>query len=167
MFRQDYPNSIPIVRETGGKIPSDFHRYMGGGLCLGATPELYTIFTKRPTLENYIDNLVDPYLFGWLYYQQYGEMPWGERNHGAKGLIESYKELLHIEKDENAMVLLRQIAANAIKQREICPCGSGLPFRKCHKKLVQRLSVNIPQGVFFQDFLTIIGGKMYENHYYQ
>jgi hypothetical protein len=155
------------VKEIGGKIPSNFHRYTQGGLCLAATPELYRIFKKEPTLENYIDNLVDPYLFGWLYYQQYQKMPWGERSHGANGLIESYKELLHIEKTTNMKMLLLQIVTNTIKQRELCPCGSGLPFRKCHKKQVQRLLVNIPKEVFFHDFLTIIGEKKYETRYYQ
>ncbi|GHT78499.1 hypothetical protein FACS1894130_05180 [Spirochaetia bacterium] len=166
-FLNDYPDSIPIVKEIGGRIPPDFHRNMDGELCLTTPAELYGIFSKEPTLENYIENLVDPYLFGWLYYQQFKIMPWGERKHGAKGLIESYKELLHIEKDANTIVLLRQIAANTIKQRELCPCGSGIPFRKCHKKQVQRLLINIPQKILIQDCLTIIGEKKHETHHYQ
>lgn len=155
-FPIDYPNSLPLVTETGGKIDPSFHHYTSGGLCLCATTEQYMVFSKDPTLKNYIENLVNPYLVSWLWYKRFGVMPWGERVHGPQGLFDSYKELLKIDDPYRVLPFLQKIVYNAINQREDCPCGSGISFRHCHKKIINRLLLHIPHELIASDFTNLI-----------
>jgi hypothetical protein len=161
-FPQDYPNNPPIVNEIGGKIPNGFHRYSNGGLCLCSIIEQYILFSKNPTLENYMERLVNPYLLSWLYFKAHGVMPWGERAHGGKGLIESYKELLHIDNERNLLLFLRNLTIGTIEQRKPCPCGSGVPFRNCHKRRVEKVFISIPESIIYNDYMIIMGEKLYE-----
>jgi hypothetical protein len=102
------------------------------------------IFSRVPRLENYIRNLLNPYLLGWLWYQQFNEMPWGERTHGLSGLVESYQELLNIKNRQCLLDFMYKYIRKKLFQRQDCPCGSGLPFKKCHKNLIIRLENCLP-----------------------
>jgi hypothetical protein len=95
---------------------------------------------------------------GWLWYQRFNEMPWGERNHGLIGLLESYQELLKIKDIRSVSFFMYKYIKNELFQRQECPCGSGLPFRKCHRNLLNRLENRLPKGQLVHDFINIIGG---------
>ena len=157
-FPQQYPELPPQVYETEGKIPHSFHHYTNGGLCLATRIEYKTLFLKEPTLEGFINNLVNPYLLSWLWLEKFGKMPWGERRHGWIGICESYQELLKINNQENVIPFLKRLALNNINQREICPCGSGIPYRNCHKKIVNRAFLHYNRNDFISDYHDIISG---------
>jgi hypothetical protein len=157
-FPPDYPENLPVVKEIDNKIPNLFHRFTDGSLCLCTTAEQYLIFSKQPTLENYIKNLVNPYLLSWLWYQRFNEMPWGERSHGGRGLLESYQELLQISDQQCVIIFMVKFVKNEIYQKQECPCGSGLPFKKCHRNILFQLQNYLPKGQMILDFIKIIGG---------
>jgi len=71
-------------------------------------------------------------------------MPWGERSHGIRGIYESYGELLGIKDHAILFSFLGKIILGRMSQREMCPCGSNIPYRKCHKKIVQKFFIKIP-----------------------
>jgi hypothetical protein len=116
------------------------------------------IFAKAPTLENFIHNLLNPYLAGWLWHKQFGKMPWGERSHGWVGLCESYQALFKIDGKENVIPFLEQLVKGEIHQRAGCPCGSGKPYRNCHKKIINRIFAHISQKQIIFDYQTILLG---------
>jgi hypothetical protein len=157
-FSQNYPNEPPLVIEVDGKIDPRFHHYSNGALCLAVPAEYNIIFAKTPTLENFILNLLNPYLAGWLWHKQFGDVPWGERSHGWIGLCESYHELLKIDAKENVIPFLEQLARGVIHQRANCPCGSGKPYRNCHKKIINKFSVHISREQIVSDCQTILLG---------
>jgi hypothetical protein len=157
-FPRTYPDDLPAVKEIDNKIPSTFHHFTDGSLCLCAPVEQYMIFSKTPTLENYIRNLLNPYLLGWLWYQRFNEMPWGERTHWLIGLLESYQELLNIKEKQYVLPFMYRYVRNELFQWQECPCGSGLPFKKCHRNLLNRLENRLPKGQLVHDFINIIGG---------
>jgi hypothetical protein len=157
-FPQNYPVEPPLVIEVDGKIAKGYHHYSNGTLCLAAPAEYNIVFAKTPTLENFILDLLNPYLAGWIWHKQFGDMPWGERSHGWTGLCESYQELLKIGNKENVIPFLKQLAKGEIPQRVGCPCGSGKPYRNCHKKIVNRLSVHITKEQIVSDYRTILLG---------
>jgi hypothetical protein len=157
-FPQNYPENIPIVKELDKKIPDKFHHFTNGYLCLCTPLEQWLIFSKKPTLENYIKNLLNPYLLNWLWYAKYNEMPWGERNHGPMGLVQSYQEILNINDFDHTILFMIKFLRNEIYQRQECPCGSGLPFRKCHKTIINKIANRLPQGQIDADFRSILRG---------
>jgi hypothetical protein len=157
-FPQTYPDDLPTVKEIDSKIPSTFHHFIDGSLCLCTPAEQYMIFSRAPRLENYIRNLLNPYLLGWLWYQQFNEMPWGERAHGLSGLLESYQELLNIKNWQCLLDFMYKYIRNELFQRQKCPCGSGLPFKKCHRNLIIRLENCLPNGQLSRDFINIFRG---------
>lgn len=109
-------------------------------------------------MEGFINNLVNPYLLSWLWLEKFGKMPWGERRHGWIGICESYQELLKINNQENVIPFVKRLALNNINQREICPCGSGIPYRNCHKKIVNRAFLHYNRNDFISDYHDIISG---------
>jgi hypothetical protein len=157
-FPQNYPENIPLVNELDKKIPDKFHHFTNGNLCLCTPLEQWLVFSKEPTLENYIKNLLNPYLLSWLWYDKFNEMPWGERSHGVMGLVQSYQEKLNINDLEHTILFMVKFIKNEMYQRQDCPCGSGLPFRKCHKKIINRLENQLPQDQLRIDFYSILGG---------
>jgi hypothetical protein len=158
IFPSDYPESFPIVKELDMKIPDTFHRFTNGYLCLCTPSEQWMIFSKKPTLENYIENLVNPYLLSWLWYEKFNEMPWGERQHGPMGLVESYQELLKIDSFQQTKIFLNRFLMNQIDKKDECPCGSGQIIKKCHKTKVTKLTNRLPKKRLLDDFLIIMEG---------
>jgi len=156
-FPSDYPEKLPFVKELDNKIPNTFHHFKNGILCLCAPSEQWLIFSKNPALENYITNLVNPYLLSWLWFKKFNKMPWGERQHGPKGIIESYQELLRLNDPQKAIYFLGMFIMNKIYNRGECPCGSGLQFRKCHKTIITKLTNRLPMEYIIRDFEIILG----------
>jgi len=156
-FPPDYPEKIPFVNELDNKIHVKFHRNPDGCLCLCTPVEQYLVFTKEPTLENFINNILNPYLLSWLWYQRFNEMPWGERQHGIKGLIESYQELLKLRGSEHTIQFMVEFIKNEIHHKQDCPCGSGFSFKRCHKNIIIDLENNLPKGQLICDFIAILG----------
>jgi hypothetical protein len=157
-FPPDYPEKSPLVKELDSKIPATFHRNPDGCLCLCAPAEQYLVFSKEPTLENYIKNLLDPYLLSWLWYERFNEMPWGERSHGSIGLLESYQELMGLINSKETAFLITKFITNKIGRNDICPCGSGLSFKKCHRKIIFKLENSLPKEQLIHDFNHILLG---------
>ena len=155
-FPCDYPSNLPTVKELDKKIPETFHRNQNLNLCLCAPAEEWLIFTKRPTLENFILNLLNPYLLCWLWYDKFKEMPWGERQHGPTGIIESYRDLLRLDSLDVATAFIKKLAMNNLQRNDTCPCGSGLSYRHCHMLKVQKLTNRLPSGQIIRDI--IFGG---------
>ncbi|MBT2292132.1 hypothetical protein J7E73_23955 [Paenibacillus albidus] len=128
-----YPQSLPIVKELGGRIPASFHRFNDGSLCLGAPLALRISFSKAPTLLGFIKELVIPYLYTFSYYKTNNhEFPYGELEHGAKGIFKYYKELFQVDSDGRVLEILYRLSFNKIRGHLPCPCGSKFRARDCH-----------------------------------
>ena len=86
-----YPDDLPRVTETGGKIEKNYeHVFTSGTLCVGVPIEMQRIFSQQPTLLGFVNKLVVPYLYGYCYWKMNGEHPFGERRHGGEGIIQYY-----------------------------------------------------------------------------
>jgi hypothetical protein len=85
-------------------------------------------------------------------------MPWGERSHGILGLLESYQELLKINGKRRVIPFMIKFVKNEIYQWQECPCGSGLPFKKCHRNITIQVQNYLPKGQMALDFIDIIRG---------
>jgi len=157
-FPVDYPEKSPTVKELDNKIPAFFHRNSDGYLCLCTPVEQHLTFSQAPTLENFMLNLLNPYLLSWLWYDRFNKTPWGERKHGYIGLVESYQDLLKLNDIRHTISFMVEFVKNKLHHKENCPCGSGRLFRKCHGNIVLKYENSLPQGQLFYDFIFILGG---------
>jgi len=153
---EDYPESPPIVQETGGRIPPDFHQYPDRTLCLGAPAEVWRRFKKDPRLITFVSTMVVEYLYGYAYYEKYGKLPFGELSHGSKGIREYYQEIFNTNDVMVVLSILKPMAEGNYRGHLPCPCGSGKISRKCHGTIILDLVKNQPKERFIRDFEIIL-----------
>lgn len=139
----DYPNSFPLVFETGGRIPRnvDWHIFEDtGNCCIASPPEEIIICNSGLTLLSFIDNQVKNYFYSQIFRNQNGYFL-KERSHGNKGWIEFFEETFMTDNIFNIEFGLNQIIeGKKIDRVSTCFCGSGKKYRKCHKKSYDILS---------------------------
>lgn len=149
---KDYPDIPPIAKETGGRIPKEFHQNPDGSLCLGAPLEVRMKFTKNPSLLGFVKEQVIPFLFSFCYFQQHGRMPFGELSHGEKGILEYYAQLFNVTSEIATVELLKILAENNYKGHHNCPCGSGKRVRNCHGGLLREINSYQNKDEFLYDY---------------
>jgi len=148
----NYPKELPIVRETGNKIPfkPDYHVNPDGSLCLGSEFRLLRILSKEPSLSSFSKQCLEPYLYSISYKLKYGALPFGELDHGKAGQLKDIADLLglkSVKEAEYAIHLVSMKKRHANKQ--LCPCGCGLKLGKCKfNEQIKELRSHRPRSRF-------------------
>ncbi len=140
MVPDEFPKALPRVKETGGKIPRDgnFHVNPDGTICLGSPFRLLMIVHSSPSLTDFADKCLVPYLYAVSYKLMHGgDFVFGELAHGNLGIIEDYKALFGLEdtiqvKRTIALIGLKKTRAN----KRPCPCGCGKRLGRCKFHLI-------------------------------
>lgn len=139
----------PVVKEISGVIPKngDHHVNPDGSFCLGSEWGIYHAMGGSQTMEAFIENCLDPYLYKVLAkIRGYSKgIIGGELSHGEAGLIECYGLLMGVPslgqiKNAARLVMLKKRVAN----KRPCPCGCGKKLGQCpyhHKINVIRMSM--------------------------
>ena len=159
----DYPNTPPTTKETGGKIPDDFHKNSGGYLCLAAPIEVRKQFNRRPDIIGFIEHLLVPYLYSYSHRLKYNYLPYGELSHGEVGISESYRELLesykskfNVSSDIEVVRLLKILAEDNYRGHLDCPCGGPTNLRKCHGTALLELKKQQTKKYFFEEYFNLL-----------
>lgn len=151
-----FPRILPMVYETGGQIEPEFHHLRGGALCLGSLIGQRVQLRGKVTLGQFIDNVVIPYLYGHAHWQRVGSMPFGELAHGAKGLEDDVRHLLHLPAAIPVEPLLRLAALRRrLANKRRCPCGGGRRLGMCHHALTNRARINLGRRSCLEQALHI------------
>lgn len=153
---QDYPDILPAVKETGGKVPEEFHLNPDGTLCLGVPLEVKRKFRQNPCLLGFVEELLIPFLYSNSYKEKYGEMPFGELSHGTEGILEYYKEAFDVDDDYAVLGFLRILAENGYRGHMNCPCGSNTKLRDCHGKLLVEVKGYQNEGNYLAECYYVI-----------
>jgi hypothetical protein len=139
-FPRGFPDEIPTVFETEGRIPPDFHKLEDGSLCLGSPLRLRLILTRHPTVTGFVERCVIPYLFGFAVWTRTGRMPFGELAHGAKGIFQDLMSLLGARDKAQCLAFLKLLSLpKRHANKRPCPCGSALRLGRCHNRTLHRL----------------------------
>lgn len=135
-----FPERVPSVKETQGRIPADFHKLEGGELCLGSPTRLLLIARESATLPRFVDRCLVPYLYGHAFFEKYGTMPFGELEHGAAGIRNDFASLYGVG-DPSAVAEFIRLTSMRRRQanKERCPCGSLQRLGRCHNRRVNNL----------------------------
>lgn len=135
-----FPNELPTIKETSNKISKSFeHVNIDKSLCLGIETEIKIQFMKNPTLLNWFQTFVVNFFYSVMYYNKYGRVPYGERLHGTKGIIQFYIEFLNVDSIKKIYDILNAIEIGNLNDYCKCPCGSFKKIRKCHLNQINLL----------------------------
>lgn len=152
----DFPSTIPKVFEIDNKIPKDYHKNSSTELCLGTPVDLYVKWKER-TFSFFIKEIVNPYLYRWIYFNKFGYEPWDDRSHGKNGIIEFYSEYLEIKADFNKVFKFLYILINGnVRSNTFCPCGSGRKIKSCHMHKLNKLLKKVPKETFQYEFRSLM-----------
>jgi hypothetical protein len=152
----DYPNCPPSVKEVGGRIPHDFHKKQDDSLCLAASVEVRRKFVENPSLLDFVESLVIPFLFSYCYWKRYGVMPYGELSHGYKGIMEYYHDYFMVKSESVVLRFLKILATDNYRGHHLCPCESGRPIRFCHGDSLLNLKKYQEQIYFLNDYIQCL-----------
>jgi len=154
----DYPSLVPIVFETGERIPrgdDPWHVNSDGSLCLGSNIQVSRRFAADETIPGLLENLVLPYLAGFLDRDECGVPPQGELAHGGRGILDDYARLLAMGSPTAILACLLMIRSRRIRGHLPCPCGSGHKLKRCHGWRLHAMA-NLMSPALFQRDIDII-----------
>jgi hypothetical protein len=154
----NFPADVPSAWETGGRIPPNFHKLDDGSLCLGAPTALVLTLGLSPTLITFVEGLLIPYLFGYSHFVKHGDLPYGELDHGADGLLQHFGALFGTSDRTAAREFVRLTSVRKRRaNKQPCPCNSGRRLGKCHNRRVNRLRDRLGR-VWFRDCHVSLAG---------
>ena len=156
LLLEEFPNKIPTINEIGGRIPRTFHKLEDGSLCLGSPTRLRLMLFETPTLLAFVERALIPYLYSRSYYERHGTMPFGELEHGVKGLLQDVADLFLASGDDAAIEYVR-VSAMTRRQanKERCPCSSGRRLGTCHHRSVNMLRDRLGRAWFQMVFRNL------------
>lgn len=148
----NFPQSIPVVRELGGRVPKDYHTNPDGTLCLGSDVRLHLELNDEPTLTGFINRCIIPFLAGCSHLDRTGEELIPGLAHGDDGLRDDYMSLLRVSSfsacvQMMALMSLRKRVAN----KQPCSCGSGRRVGRCHHLILNTLRERLGRSWWRQE----------------
>jgi len=157
-FPHDFPDTPPIVRETGGRIPDnpDWHIYGNERGCCLYVMEAFLV--KHPdgyTLLEFLDGPVQSFFLNTYHKEVTGEPLFGERSHGAEGIFEFYEEYLETDDREEILRYIDVLRKAEAKGHLRCPCGSGEKLRDCHADRIRQMRELISPSVAKRSWVAL------------
>jgi hypothetical protein len=150
-FPPDYPESIPLLREVGGRLPQIASRHFSddGTACLFVPDEREWIWPTGASFSDFLDGPVRNFLLFQSIVSRGGKWPHGERSHGVEGVLEFYKEILATEDLRLVLRYVEYLSLPSVQGR-LCPCGSGRKAKKCHDAQLRELRQRIRPHVAYE-----------------
>ncbi len=139
-FPIDFPDSLPVVREVGGRIPRNADRHIfeqDGTLCLYVADEEGWVCPDRSDILGFLGGPVRNYFISQTAFELTGTWPFGQRSHGPQGFFEFYAEKLGTSDVRVVLRLMALMRKKEIKGHWPCPCGSRKRLRNCHLGIVR------------------------------
>ena len=136
-----FPSIEPLVFETAERIPRipDRHINSNGSCCLTVWEEWLAIAPDF-SFRGFLDGPLKEFFLNQWWFEKDGRWRFGERPHGAPGIVQAYACVLEIPaRTRSVIYYLRLLSQDWPKGHWICPCGSGLKLRDCHKDALSKL----------------------------
>lgn len=155
-----FPAGIPSVWETAGRIPRGYHKLDDGSLCLGAPTTLQLQIYRHASVLGFVERCLIPYLYSHSYFEQHRTMPFGELDHGAKGLRQDLAVLFGT-RDHQAVHAFVHLAGmkRRLANKQPCPCASGLRVGRCHHRSINHLREQLGRPWFRQLHYSLLTTK--------
>ncbi len=141
LFSKAYPRDEPLVVETAGEIErvADRHMYSDGGCCTCIWEE-WLVTSVDTSVRAFCEGPLQNFFLGQVAYDRNGRWPFGERAHGAAGVVEAANAMLGLNTDQiGAVRYLKVLSAGRVKGHWTCPCGSNRRLRNCCANAIAEL----------------------------
>jgi len=147
LLARNHPAGLPIVRETGGRIPRDLDRHIlkSGTACVLIPDERWHLWPEGSALLKYLTGPLHSFFLAQTMVEEGQDWPFGQWAHGAKGIFQYYRELLKTSDLRAMTTYLDYLAAKKVKGHWPCPCRNGKKLRDCHFDQVKDLRGKIPR----------------------
>lgn len=145
----DYPDSLPVVHEVGGRIPRVLDRHVipsSGAACVLLPDQRWELWPKGSALLAFIDGPVSNYFLGQALVERGEAWPFGEWAHGLQGKLDYYKSLFGTDDPRAIGKFLQSVEAKKVKGHWDCPCMNGRRLRDCHFALLKDLRTRMPRS---------------------
>lgn len=142
----DFPRSLPIPFETGGRIPWTAARHVvehSGAACVLLPDVRWKVFPVGAPFLDYLKGPFHSYFLGQLVVEAGGTWPYGEWGHAADGILEFYYDNIGVRTPEAVMRYLVAMKRSKLKPHKACPCGSTRQLASCCLVEVQALRAKI------------------------
>lgn len=130
-----FPHELPKVKELGGKIPRDYNYHINPDdtLCVGSPLRIIMKLKESATLNTYAEECLVPYLYAVSYkLRNGGDFVFGELEHGIKGIINDYCDILGLTTSKQvAQALLLLTMKKRLANKKPCPCECGKRLGVC------------------------------------
>ncbi len=135
-----FPDRVPSVRETGGRIPSSYHKLDDGALCLGSPTRLRLILSESPSILGFVERCIIPYLYGYSHFERHHTLPFGELKHGQAGIRQDLASLFGTDREDIVREFVRLTSMRKRHaNKQPCPCGSHRRLGQCHHGRINML----------------------------
>lgn len=101
-------------------------------------------FPEGASILDFIDVPVSNYFLSQSYFEEHGEWPLGELEHGVDGILQYYRELIGTDDNLTAYRFLYILSKQSDKPHYRCPCGSGKKIKGCCHAKIASLRAKIP-----------------------
>jgi hypothetical protein len=150
-----FPERMALAWETGGRIPSSYHRLGNEALCLGSRIRLRLLMNGSASILRFVERCLIPYLYGYSHFSRTGKMPFGELLHGELGSLQDLASLLGMEMEPAIPYCKLATMQRRRANKQPCPCGSGWRLGRCHNRKVNMLRDRVGRVVLRQEMQTI------------
>lgn len=143
-----YPRTLPVVRETDGRIPWTLDRHVlstNGTCCVLLLDARWEELPEGAPFRDYLAGPLRNYFLGQSIVEQGGDWPFGEWGHGNKGPFEYYGQLFQTQDRAAIRHFLELIGWPNDRTRPRCACGSGKRLSKCCLEMVEDLRAKMPR----------------------
>lgn len=142
----NFPKEMPTVSEIGGSIPQLPERHNDvvpgqahGRTCLKFRDAMYLEWSESCNIVDFIKKFVEPYFLWQIEYNLTGGKNSDQAfEHGVKGAIQFYSEILDIKGNKAVFKFVEYITKKKIKKEWPCYCLSGKSLRDCHINTLEK-----------------------------
>lgn len=144
-FDRDFPRAAPLVFDIDGRLPRDIdrHVYSDGHVCLEVWP-VWLAQNPEPTVATVLGGPIRNFFLSQSYYEANGKWPFGEYSHGDKGRREALRDAVRADSIADKDLVWRVYGLFKPPRRQnVCPCGSGRLYRKCHRAELEAIAQSL------------------------
>jgi hypothetical protein len=148
---RNHPTGLPVVRETGGRIPRCDDRHINtadGTACVLIPDERWRLWPVGAPLLSFLTGPLHSFFLAQSMVDEGEPWPFGQWAHGPQGVFQYYRELLKTSDLRVITTYLDYLSAKKVKGHWACACGSGKKLRDCHFGQIKDLREKISLSIF-------------------
>lgn len=152
----NFPKSLPQVFETAGRFKRspDYHTYNDGSLCLGSEIRLRSLCADNPSVSAFFKNVIVPCLYSISHKLKYGDAPYGELEHGERGLVDDYEKLFGLKGRQAVLLAIKALGKRYREANKLqCPCGCSQRLGRCDFRFKLKPFRSLGKRQWFRDHI--------------